>query len=365
MSSKPSQIWRLIGAFVPLLVCCTSLAAQNRDSDLSELSLSDLANTTVTSVAKKAQRLSQAPAAIFVISRDDIRRSGAIYLPEVLRLSPGIQVARINDTEWAVTARGFDGRWSNKLLVLIDGRTVYSPLFSGVYWGEQLVSLEDVERIEVIRGPGATMWGSNAVNGVINIITRSALDTQGTSVSITGGDPDRAYASVRHGSMIGSTVSYRVYSQFLDRRWDPQALTRPGSWNDVRGGFRLDWRTAHDSFSVTGDAFGSTVHDTYSPARSAANPFPISRDFGSSPATGSLLFHWERKTGDNSSMGVRMSYAHSVHEQIDLAETRDTIDTDFQHRMRLGNRNDFIWGVQFQNQRRQFHPARKRGFSPQ
>src|SRR6185295_2175571 len=170
-----------------------SEAGRPAAKDLTEASLEELMQIEVTSVSKKEQKLSSAPAAIYVITQEDVRRSGLSSIPELLRMVPGLEVARISSHQWAISSRGFNGQWANKLLVLIDGRTVYTPTSSGVYWDSQDVLLEDIERIEVIRGPGATMWGANAVNGVINIITRSAKETQGGAITAGGGNEDLGF----------------------------------------------------------------------------------------------------------------------------------------------------------------------------
>jgi iron complex outermembrane receptor protein len=180
----------LIALLLPL-VLATKVVAQQRQPDLTELSLEDLMNVRVTSAAKKEQKLLQTPAAVYVITEEDIRRSGVTTLPDALRLAPGVEVAQLSSDTWAVSIRGFSALYSNKLLVLIDGRSVYSPMFSGVLWNETDLMLEDVERIEVIRGPGAALWGANAVNGVINIITKPARDTQGGLLTLGGGSYDR------------------------------------------------------------------------------------------------------------------------------------------------------------------------------
>jgi iron complex outermembrane receptor protein len=187
----------------------SSAQSQRPPADLTAISLEELMNIEITSVSKKEQRLSAAPAAVYVITQEDIRRSGATSIPEALRMVPGLQVARIDTNKWVVTARGFAGEFSNKLLVLIDGRSVYTPLFSGVYWDVQDTLLEDIDRIEVIRGPGATMWGANAVNGVINIITKNAKDTQGGLVTAGGGSEEQGFGGLRHGARLGANAHYR------------------------------------------------------------------------------------------------------------------------------------------------------------
>src|ERR1700722_12087460 len=183
---------------------------------LTELSLEDLMNTKVTSVSKKEQSLSKAAADIFVITQEDIQRSGATNLPDLLRMVPGLDVAQINANSWAISARGFNHQFSDKLLVLIDGRTVYTPLFGGVYWDTQDVPMEDIERIEVIRGPGATVWGANAVNGVINIITKTAVETQGGLLVAGGGTEERAFGTAQYGGKLGRGASYRIFTKYQD-----------------------------------------------------------------------------------------------------------------------------------------------------
>src|SRR5437870_4031873 len=222
--------------------------AQQPDSTLSaealkKLSIEQLMNLQVTSVSKRPERLSQTASAIQVITQEDIRRSGASSLAEALRLATNLQVAQVDSRQWAISARGFTSTTANKLLVLIDGRTVYTPLFSGVFWDVQEVPLADIDRIEVISGPGATLWGANAVNGVINVITKGAEETQGLLLSGGGGTEQHGFGTVRYGAPLGSSVRARIYGRGFDR--DATAL--PGgqdaadAWHLWQGGFRVDW----------------------------------------------------------------------------------------------------------------------------
>src|SRR5437879_2625241 len=199
-----------------LVILHHDVLAQQPDSAaspeaLKKLTLEQLMNLEVTSVSKRPEKLSQAASAIQVITQDDIRRSGATSLPEALRLASNLEVAQVDARQWAISARGFNGTTANKLLVLVDGRTVYTPLYSGVFWDVQDVPLWDIDRIEVISGPGATLWGANAVNGVINITTKGAQDTQGLEVSGGGGTELRGFGGARYGGAVGSNVHYRVY----------------------------------------------------------------------------------------------------------------------------------------------------------
>ena len=223
--------------------------------DLRDLSIEELANLPVTSVSKSAQPLSEAPASIYVISADDIARSGARTIPEMLRLAPNLFVARINPSDYVITARGFSTsfgaqNFSNKLLVLIDGRSVYNPLFSGMYWDLQDVPPENIDRIEVISGPGATLWGANAVNGVVNIITRAASETQGGIVSLGAGNL-RSSASVQYGGKLSEDASYRAYVKtFYENAFDmTNGLSADDGWSKPQAGFRVDWKPGGEALT--------------------------------------------------------------------------------------------------------------------
>src|SRR6266853_4917611 len=201
-----------LSGFLSVLLAGSTVAQNSRKvPDVTAMSVEDLMNLQVTSVSKHTEKLADAAAAIFVLTQEDIRRSGAKSIPEALRLVPGLEVARIDENKWAIGSRGFNGRFDNKLLVLIDGRSVYTPLFSGVYWTVQDVMLEDIDRIEVIRGPGATLWGANAVNGVINIITRAAKSTQSALATAGVGTDERTAESGRYGGKVGDNTYYRAY----------------------------------------------------------------------------------------------------------------------------------------------------------
>ena len=230
--------------------------------DLTELSIEDLMSVEVTTVSRKAQRLGDSAAAVFVITNEDIRRSGVTSIAEALRMVPGVEVARISSNSWAVTARGFNGQFANKLLVLMDGRSVYSPIYSGVYWDVQDTLLEDVDRIEVIRGPGASLWGANAVNGVINIITRKAADTQGGVVTGGFGNEERGFGALRYGGRIGDTAHYRAYGKYFNRdnSQNLQGGQAHDGWDIARGGGRIDWQMSdRDELTVQGDLYDGEV----------------------------------------------------------------------------------------------------------
>ncbi len=318
-------------------------AAQQRD--LTSMSLEEFLNIEVTSVSKTRQKLSRSPAAVFVITQDDIRRSGAVTLPEALRLAPGVHVARITGTTWAIGIRGFNNIYSNKLLVMIDGRTIYNALFSGVLWCDDLILLEDIDRIEVIRGPGATMWGANAVTGVINVITKSATVTAGGLAAVSGGNLDPVRARTRYGARFGENSGWRAWGEYslhgqTELPGTPLSLDR---WRSSRAGGRLDWQfRPRDSLLVEGEVQGtSTKVPGLSHEPTAVNGI-IVRDAGDT--TGFLMGRWTHTTrrGDEATV---QAYANEDH--IDggnfIARVR-TLDLDFQHAFQLSRRHKLIGG---------------------
>src|ERR1700730_5651780 len=231
------------------IVCMTILLSvalpawpQQNPVNLMDQSLEDLMNIKVTSVSKTEQKMCQVAAAIFVITQEDVKRSGATNIPDLLRMVPGLDVAQINSNNWAISARGFNRQFENKLLVLIDGRAVYTPLIGGVNWDTQDVPLEDIDRIEVIRGAGATLWGANAVNGVINITTKKAADTQGGLITAGGGSEGQALATAQFGGSIRGNTSYRIFAKYLNHDSLPELDGRRGddSWHLLHSGFRAD-----------------------------------------------------------------------------------------------------------------------------
>src|SRR3954462_7130378 len=221
------------------------LAADVDPKQIADIPLDELMTFKyqVSSPSKKPEKLSDAAASIFVITEEDIRRSGVTSIPEALRLSPGVEVARQDSHTWAISSRGFNDEFANQLLVLIDGRSVYTPLFAGVYWDVQDLMLEDVSRIEVIRGPGATLWGANAVNGVINITTKKARDTQGLLISGGGGNEEQGFATFRYGGKLADDLFYRFYGKVLNRDNSslPDGSPADDRWTMWQGGFRMDW----------------------------------------------------------------------------------------------------------------------------
>jgi iron complex outermembrane recepter protein len=346
---RPTASVAMLAALLAALSGGTAFAQST--ADLTRISVEELMRLEVTSVSKKERPLGTSPAAVFVLTHEDIRRSGLTSLPELLRLVPGMHVARIDGSKWAVSARGFNGRFANKLLVLVDGRTVYSPLYSGVYWDEVDVPLEDIERIEVIRGPGATMWGANAVNGVVNIITRSAEGTQGASVSLTTGTEDRLAATARYGGTFGTGISWRAWGKAFHR--GPLARADGGDgydgWQMGRGGFRADYRPNEaDAFTLQGD-----VHHTHEDQTSATLLYaaPYRRLFEERAEMGGrdVVARWTRTHSPRSQSTLQAFADHTSRHEYLLDHERTTLDVDFQHRQALGTRHDVVWGTGYRH----------------
>jgi iron complex outermembrane receptor protein len=335
------------------LVCVfvASTLAQNLP-DVTAMSVEDLMNVQVTSVSKRSQKLADAAAAIFVITQEDIRRSGATSIPEALRMVPGLQVARIDENKWAISSRGFNGRFANKLLVLIDGRSVYTPLFSGVYWNIQDVMLEDVDRIEVIRGPGATLWGANAVNGVINIITKAAKSTQSALAAAGGGTETRGSGSVRYGGRLNQGTYYRAYAKYFNvgPSIDPATGRRADdNWDALRGGFRTDWASAGpDSLTVQGDIHRSGYGETLT-VPSLSTPYSSTFPNQGSISGGNMLGRWNHAFA-NSSTSLQMYYDHtSITENSLFTDHQDIFDIDFQHTFHASESQDVVWGLGYRS----------------
>jgi iron complex outermembrane recepter protein len=312
---------------------------------LKQLSLAELGNVEVTTTSKEPEEIWKTPAAIYVLTRDDIRRSGATSIPEVLRLVPGVEVARVNSNIWSVGIRGFGSSFSKSVLVLIDGRSVYTPLFAGVDWEMQNVLLEDVERIEVIRGPGGTIWGSNAVNGVINIITRNAKDTHGSYASTSSGNISQSESGVRYGTAHGNNLDYRAYAMGFGRMAEFHSdRDNYDAWQLGQAGFRTDSRlTDRDTLTVQGDLYKGKVGQqigigSYSP------PAQLTVDGTEDISGGNLLGHWRRELSNTSDLQVQAYYDRTYRLGPQLGESRNTFDIDLIHHFVLSERNEIIWG---------------------
>jgi iron complex outermembrane receptor protein len=345
-----APIRRSLWALALLLAGAPAPALDQSRGDLTELSLEELMALEVTLAAKIEQPLFQTAGAIYVVTREDIRRSGATSIPEALRMVPGLHVARLGSSKWAVSARGFTDLYSNKLLVLIDGRSVYTPLFAGVFWDAQDVLLEDIDRIEVVRGPGATLWGANAVNGVINIVTRSSRQTEGAFVTAGGGSEERALGAARVGGSLGAHASYRGWAKYTDRdaSVDSDGRAAADSWDVLHGGFRVDWEPpGADRLTLQGDLYGADVGEITNLAKTAP-PFVAVRQDVRRVSGGHLLGQWNRAFSERSDAHLQVYYDRTDRE--DTGERRDTFDVELQHDLALG-RHGLVWGLGYRHTR--------------
>ncbi|WLI91347.1 TonB-dependent receptor [Massilia sp. R2A-15] len=320
---RPHNKSVLIAAACAALAASSALAAPAA-SELTDLSLEQLSNVVVTSVSRQEEKLAHAAASIYIISASDIRRSGAQSIPEALRLAPNLQVARVDARNYAITARGFNSPFENKLLVLIDGRSVYSPLFSGVFWDAQDLVLDDIERIEVISGPGSTIWGANAVNGVINVITKSAKDVPGGRAALIAGADERA-GTMRYGAALGAHANYRLYAKYRqndDTENAAGASTHTG-YQRRQAGFRADWDLEGGGATLSGDAYQGSLHQAGT------------RDIGIAGANlnASLTGHG----GEASDYRLQVLFDHTERNQpTAFVEYLDTIDVQAQYNLQAG-----------------------------
>jgi iron complex outermembrane receptor protein len=354
LSFRDSNRCPLHRRIVPLLVCfglCLlaphTVFPQQPTPALTDLSIEDLMNVHVTSASKEDQEMSQVAAAIFVIGQEDIRRSGATNIPDLLRMVPGLDVAQINDNTWAISARGFNSQFANKLLVLVDGRAVYTPLLGGVTWDTVDVPLEDIDRIEVIRGPGGTVWGNNAVNGVINIITKRARDTQGAAVTGGGGTLGQGFGTAQYGGSARESTSYRIFADYQNHDSFPAIGGGNGGdgWHLLHGGFRVDTDLSKtDTLTFQGDLYAgdegaSIVHSVLSPPEN----LNVFRHTGLSG--GNVLGRWNRKFSTRSDLTIQFYFDRYARSGPESREVRNTVDFDLRHHVILNPRNDLTWGM--------------------
>ncbi len=314
-------------------------------ADLKGLTLEQLSQIEVTTPSKEPQPAFRTAVAIYVITNDDIRRSGATSIPEALRLAPGVEVARIDANKWSIGIRGFGSRLARSVLVLIDGRTVYTELFAGTYWEVQNVMLEDVDRIEVIRGPGGTIWGPNAVNGVINIITKDTKETKGEYVSAGGGNEEQGFLNFRYGGGNGGNLTWRIYAMAFDR--GPEYHLDHDNfddWRNIQGGFRMDWRHHRDTITLQGDLYKEAAGERVS-ATSYTPPYSVNPDGNADLSGGNIVARWQRKVRDGDDIQVQAYYDRTNRHEPNLAEDRDTYDVDFLQRIRAPWREEISWGL--------------------
>jgi iron complex outermembrane receptor protein len=330
--------WAAVG-LLAIVVTGGAEAADDSTAALKKLSVEELMSLDVTSVLKTAEPLSGAPAAIYVITHEDAIRSGATSLPEVLRLAPNLQVVQISASNYTITARGFSGNsaaqsFSDKLLVLIDGRSVYSPLYSGVYWDAQDLLIDDIERIEVISGPGATLWGANAMNGVINITTRKASDTHGAAVSVGAGNLEKG-GSGQYGGSLGPDSNYRVYAKGFERSsLDlPTGVSADDGWSKVQAGFRTDWTPGSAALTVSGDVYRASEDQVGSPDLSITGV--------------DVLARWQQKLANGSNLEIQAYYDETqrFNGGGGGAFALNTYDVEVQHAFSFASVNEFVWGA--------------------
>ncbi|QKT03350.1 TonB-dependent receptor [Ectothiorhodospiraceae bacterium 2226] len=337
-----------------LLFALSPLAVSAQSARLLELSIEELSDIPITTVSRRPEPLAGSAAAVFVLNAEDIRRSGATSIPEALRLVPGLQVARINSRTWAISARGFQGQFSNKMLVQIDGRSVYTPVHSGVNWEAVDTVLADIDRIEVIRGPGATQWGANAVNGIINIITKPAAATQGgLAKGIVGTAHDTAVA--RWGGELGEHGHYRAYGKYrdYDELVDRTGAGRGDDWWQGRAGFRADWGPdARDGFTLQGDVY-QTAEDRSQPTR-ALIPEPLQPQHEVENRGANLLGRWTREQSDDSRYELQTYVDWYEADPLLMREQVLTVDLDFHQTYRLAERHHLVWGLGYRHIRDRF-----------
>ena len=345
----------VLGRSFKIIMCLAILAMvalpawpQQSPDDLTSQSIEDLMKIQVTSVSKTEQTLSRTPSAVFVISQEAIRRSGATNIPDVLRIVPGMDVSQINADTWAISARGANARFSNELLVMVDGRPVYTQTFGGVFWDVLDLPLEDIERIEVIRGPGGAVWGANAVNGVINIITKKASDTHGGLVVAGAGNIDQGFGTVQYGGKTGGT-DYRVYAKYFDQDHLPDSAGHDGGdgWHMLRGGFRTDTvLSSKDKLMVQGDIYTGregipTINFPSVTATALVNIEQLGNQSG-----GFIQGVWDHTFSPHSDSTLQVSYDN--YERDDLLRTgRSTLFLDFQHHFSEFTRQSIVWGLTY------------------
>jgi iron complex outermembrane receptor protein len=332
-----------------LMLLLLAVPATAQQKDLAQLSIEDLMNTQVTSVSKKEQSLSRTAAAIFVITADAIQRSGATNIPDLLRMVPGVDVAQINANTWAVSIRGLNGRFSNELLVLVDGHNAYTPTFGGVFWDVLDLPLENIARIEVIRGPGGTIWGANAVNGVVNIITKEAAQTRGGMVVAGGGNLDQGFATVRYGGALGKSMDYRVYTKYFNQDHMPGLTGQDGAdgWHILRGGFRVDSSlSAKDKLMVRGDVYTGQEGNPDSFLLSVTSPGRQNVNLAVPLSGGFLQSMWDHTFSARSDTTLSVCFDRYRRDDV-LLERRSTFDVEFQHHIAWGSRQDLVWGANY------------------
>ena len=345
---KNLRVFCLLVAAMPLVrgdVPEPDAASQSGPAALKTLSLEELSQIEVTTPSKQPVKAFRTAAAIYVITGEDIRRSGATCIPEALRLAPGVEVARIDANTWSIGIRGFGTNLTRSVLVLIDGRTVYTPLFDGTYWDVQDTMMEDIDRIEVIRGPGGTIWGPNAVNGVINVITKSAKETQGALVSAGGGNVEQGFLNARYGGGNGDNFNYRIYGKGFTRapEYHPNGQNYD-DWRSAQAGFKMDWeKDSRDTFTLQGDVYDEEAGESVQ-ATSYTQPYSQIINSNALLSGENVMARWERTVNDGNEIHVQVYWDRTDREGANFAEIRNTFDVDFLQRVRLPFRQQVSWG---------------------
>ncbi|MFH1841773.1 MAG: TonB-dependent receptor, partial [bacterium] len=347
------HVWILLAA----VLVATTAVAQTTDEDgyaedLTDLSIEELLNIPVTSAAKKTERLAHTSSAIYVITAEDIRRLGITTLSEALRLVPGLQVAQINNSQFAISSRGFNSRFSTKLLVLVDGHHVYTPLFSGVFWETMDICLEDVEHIEVIRGPGATLWGANAVNGVINVITKSAASTQGGLATVGYGGENQGFGVLRQGGRLGEDAWYRAFVKYSDS--DDSLLENGGIANDAcqtyHGGFRSDFDLSpRDELTVLGAFSERVLFQANQVFIDLEPPYTSTQTGEHNNQTAHVLSCWRHEKSPDSELELQLYFDYQDVDFVVVNGDEKNLNLDFHHRFALGQRHDIVWGCGYRH----------------
>jgi iron complex outermembrane recepter protein len=323
--------------------------AADPEQDVLGMSLEDAMNVKLTTASKKEWPWFRTAAAVYVITAEDMRRSGSRNIAEALRLVPGVEVARIDGSKWAVTARGFNGRFANKLLVLVDGFSVYHPIFGGVYWDALQIAPAEIERIEVIRGPGATLWGANAVNGVINIITKDSGDTRRLLVDSRSGTLDQGFGAAQVGGAMGTNATFRVFGQGLTQEGFSTLLpsNESSNWRSMRGGFRTDWNPrAADHMVVTGEAHRDHERQLLTMASLTA-PYSTTLWDDAVVEGANVSARWTHATSAASDVSARATVDHFQRQEYLGTMKSNTLDLDFQHRFASGRTHETVWGLNY------------------
>ena len=352
-SMAPDIIKKILIYRVLFFASCVPFALVNAKAadlapslrDLKQMSLDELMDVEVTSVSRREERYRDAAGAVTVVTQEDVRRSGATNVPDALRWVPGLHVARQNSNTWAISSRGFSSINSEKLLVLSDTRSIYTPLFSGVLWDVQDYQLSDIERIEVIRGPGAALWGANAVNGVINITTKNAADTHGTLVEAIAGTEERSILSARYGSETDKGIHYRVFGKYSQRDDTFHTGNSSDDWRNAHAGFRADWESeGQNEFTVQGDIYRGTVGQLAPAVSITGRPGPTG-NLEARVAGGNILGRWLHEFSADSDVVLRAYYDRTYRDDPSFTDNLDTIDLDLQHRFVPIWRHEIVWGL--------------------